>query len=93
MQFIKLESHQALITEISPDVCHLAPFLEIPHEIEEGGDHIYIVEDTLPLAINSFHLRRNSDVMVSSKVFCEILMDIIGGLTVLEAYKKQGYTF
>ena len=93
MQFITLESHQALITKISPDVYDLASFLEIPHEIEEGDDHIYIVEDTLPLAIGSFIIRRDSDVMVSPEVFCEILMDIKGGLTVLEAYNKQGYTF
>lgn len=93
MQYIKLDSHQALITEISSEVIDLALFLEIPHEIANEDDHIYIVEDFLPLVIQSFHVRRDNDLMVSSKVFCEILMDIQGGLTVLEAYEKQGYTF
>ena len=93
MQYIKLASHQALITEVSPNVYDLAAFLEIPHEIEVGDDHIYIKEDFLPLAISSFHIRSTNDVMVSSKVFCEILIDIVGGLTVLEAYNKQVYTF
>lgn len=93
MHYIKLVTHQVLVTKISSEVIDLALFLEIPHGIEEVDDHIYIVDDTLPLALNSFHLRRGNDVMVSSKVFCEILMDIVGGLTVLEAYNKQGYTF
>ena len=93
MKYIKLDTHQALITEISSEVIDLALFLEIPHEIEVGDDHIYIAEDCLPLVINSFAVRRDNDVMVSPEVFCEILMDIKGGLTVLEAYEKQGYTF
>ena len=93
MQYIELVSHQELITEISSEVTDLALFLEIPHEIRELDDHIYIVEDTLPLVLESFNIRRDNDVMVSSKVFCEVIMDIKSGMTILEAFKKQGYTF
>lgn len=93
MQYIELASHQELITEISSEVIDLALFLEIPHEIAELDDHIYIVEDTLPLVLQSFHVRRDNDLMVSSKVFCEVIMDIKSGMTILEAFKKQGYTY
>lgn len=93
MELIKLALHESLVTEISGEVADFASFLEIPYSVQSGDDHIYIKEASLPVELTSFHLRRDSDVMVSSKVFCEILMDIIGGLTVLEAYNKQGYTF
>ena len=93
MELIQLPSHEELVTEISGEVADLASILGIPYEIHNDHDHIYIKFDCLPLELTSFYLRRSSDVMVSTKVFCEILMDIKGGLTVLEAYKKQGYTF
>ena len=93
MELIHLSSHEALVTEISSEVADFASILDIPHEINNDHDHIYIKFDYLPLELTSFYLRRNSDVEVSTKVFCEILMDIKGGLTVLEAFQKQGYTF
>ena len=93
MELIQLSLHESLVTEVSGEVADLASFLGIPYEIDNDHDHIYIKFDCLPLELTSFYLRRNSDVMVSPKVFCEILMDIKGGLTVLEAYNKQGYTF
>ena len=93
MELIQLYSHEALVTEISGEVADLASFLEIPCNIQSEDDHIYIREASPPLALNTFHVRRKNDVMVIPKVFCEILMDIKGGLTVLEAYEKQGYTF
>ena len=93
MELIKLALHESLVTEVSGEVVDFAAFLEIPYDIQSEDDHTYIKEASLPVELTSFSLRRNSDVMVSSKVFCEILMDIIGGLTVLEAYNKQGYTF
>lgn len=93
MKLLELVSEQALITEISTEVIDLANFLEIPHEIEKSDDHIYIKEPDLPLSLSSFFIRRDSDVMVSPKIFCEILMDIKSGMSVLEAYNKHGYTF
>ena len=93
MELIQLSSHEALVTEISGEVADLASILGIPYEINNDHDHIYIKSDYLPLELTSFYLRRSSDVEVSTKVFCEILMDIKGGLPVIEAYQKQGYTF
>lgn len=93
MELIKLTLHESLVTEVSGEVADFAAFLDIPYNIHSEDDHIYIKEASLPIELTSFYLRRNSDVMVSTKVFCEILMDIKGGLTVLEAYEKQGYTY
>ena len=94
MKLIKLASRDSLVTEVSGEVADFASFLNIPYNIQTEDDHIYIIkEGSLPIELTSFHFRRNSDVKVSTKVFCEILMDIKGGLTVLEAYEKQGYTF
>ena len=90
---MKLRTHEALITHVSDEVYNLACLLDIPTDIKHDDDHIYITDSKSVLRIVSFPIRRDSDVMVSSKVFCEILMDIVGGLTVLEAYNKQGYTF
>lgn len=93
MELIELALHESLVTEVSDEVADFAAFLDIPYNIQSTDDHIYIREASPPLELTSFYLRRDSDVMVSPKVFCEILMDIKGGLTVLEAYEKQGYTF
>ena len=93
MELKRLALHESLVTEVSGEVADFASFLEIPYKIQSTDDHIYIKYECLPLELTSFCLRRNSDVMVSPKVFCEILMDIKGGLTVLEAYNKQGYTY
>ena len=87
---MKLHTHESLITCISDEVYNLACLLDIPTDIKHDDDHIYI---TLELNVESFPIRRTSDVMVSPKVFCEILMDIKGGISVLEAFNKQGYTF
>ena len=93
MELIELVLPESLVTEVSDEVVNFAAFLDISYDIQSEDDHIYIKEASLPLQLTSFHIRRNSDVEVSTKVFCEILMDIKGGLTVLEAYNKQGYTF
>lgn len=90
---MKLRTHEALITHISDEVCNLAYLLDIPTNITHTDDHAYIREFNSVLSIESFPIRRESDVMVSSEVFCEILMDIKGGISVLEAFNKQGYTF
>ena len=87
---MKLHTHESLITCISDEVYNLACLLGIPTDIAHGDDHIYI---SLELRVESFPIRRTSDVMVSPKVFCEILMDIKGGMSIRESYKKQGYTF
>ena len=93
MGLIKLYSREALITAISDEVFDLADFLGIPTNIDHADDHIYIIVFNSTVNISTFINRRASDVMVSPKVFCEILMDIKSGMSVREAYNKQGYTF
>ena len=93
MKFKKLHTFQSLITEISDEVLDLATFLEIPLEIDNRDDHIFIKYRNRPLSLGSFHVRRDTDVLLSAEDYCNILMDVKGGLTVLEAYQKQGYTF
>ena len=93
MKFKKLHTFQSLITEISDEVLDLATFLEIPLEIDNRDDHIFIKYRDRPLSLGSFHVRRDTDVLLTTEDYCNILMDIKGGLTVLEAYQKQGYTF
>ena len=93
MELIKLYSHEGLITAISTEVYDLACLLDIPTNINHQDDHIYIKEPFKDLGLDSFYSRRDIDVMVSAKVFCEILMDIKSGMSVREAYNKQGYTF
>ena len=93
MELIHLPARQSLITEISDELVTFAEFLDIPADINMQHDHIYIVDSEKDLAISSFQLRRDSDVCIATKVFCEILMDIKGGMSVLEAFNKQGYTF
>lgn len=93
MELLELVSHESLITEVSGEIADFALFLEIPCDIQSEDDHIYIREADLPLSLSSFYIRRKNDVMVSSKVFCDVLMDIKAGMTVLEAFNKQGYTF
>ena len=89
----KLYSHQALIANISDELLDLATFLDIPVDVELKHDHVFILDSEKDLAISSFYTRRDSDVMVSPEVFCEVLMDIKGGMSVLEAFNKQGYTY
>ena len=93
MELIELYSHTALITAISDEVADLAAILGIPTDIKPEDDHIYIRSLSSNLGLKSFHTRRPGDVMVSSKVFCEILMDIKARIPAREAYNKQGYSF
>ena len=93
MELIDLNIYQALITEISDELVTFAEFLDIPTNIDRNDDHIYINNSTTNLSLDTFASRLSGDVMVSTEVFCEILMDIKSGMSVIDAYNKQGYTF
>ena len=93
MRLIHLFSLQSLITEPSDGLLTLASFLEIPADIDLEDDHIYIADKVGALSIGSFHVRRESDVVISNKAFSDLLLDITSGMTILEAYNKHGYTF
>ena len=93
MELLELHSHESLITEISPEVRDLACFLDIPFNINDQADHLFISDLYTVLKLESYDIRRDSDVAVNSKIFCEILMDIKSGMSAIDAYNKQGYTF
>ena len=93
MELTHLFSHQSLITETSAEFLTLASFLEIPAAIDLEDDHIYIANKVGALSLGSFFLRRDSDILISNEIYSELLIDIISGMTILEAYNKHGYTF
>lgn len=93
MELIKLDSYHALITETSDTLIDLAAFLDIPADINMSDDHVFIINSKGDLSLGSFFIRRTTDVFVPTEVFCEVLMDIKAGMSVLEAYIKQGYSF
>lgn len=93
MKYIHLFSHQSLIAEISDELVNLASFLEIPADIDPEDDHIYIADKVGALSLGSFHMRKESDVLIPNKTYSDLLIDITSGMTILEAYNKHGYTF
>ena len=93
MELVRLTSHQSLITETSAELLTLASFLGIPADINLEEDHVYIEGKVGALSLGSFPVRRDTDVLISNKTYSELLIDITSGMTVLEAYNKQGYTF
>ena len=93
MELIHLLTHTALITEISDELVTFAEFLDIPADIDMQDDHVFISGDEEEFSLASFHFRRDSDVLIPTEVFCGLLMDIKAGMSILEAYIKQGYTF
>lgn len=93
MKYIRLISHQSLITETSDELVNLASFLEIPADINLEDDHIFITDKVGALSLGSFFVRRESDVAIPNKTYSDLLIDITSGMTVLEAYNKHGYTF
>ena len=93
MELIRLFRYQSLITEISDELATFAEFLDIPTDIIMNDDHVFIINSDRHLSLGSFSLRETTDVFVPNEVFCEVLMDIKSGMSVREAYNKQGYTF
>lgn len=93
MELKHLRAYQSLITEISDELVTFAAFLDIPTEINIQEDHLFILDNLGVLYLCSYHFRQDSDVLIPTEVFCEVLMDIKAGMSILEAYIKQGYTF
>ena len=94
MKYVRLISHQSLITEPSDELLTLASFLEIPaDDVDLEDDHIFIIDKVGAISLGSFHARRESDVLISNKIYSDLLIDITSGMTILEAYNKHGYTF
>ena len=93
MKLIKLYTYQSLITEISDELVTFAAFLDIPTDINMQDDHIFILDNVGGCSLSSYHFRQDSDVLVPTKVFCELLMDIKAAMTVIDAFNRQGYTY
>ena len=93
MELTYLFSHRSLITETSDELLNLALFLEIPADISLEDDHIFIMHEVGALSLVSFHVRRDTDVLIPNQTYSELIIDITSGMTVLEAYNKHGYTF
>ena len=93
MELKHLPSHQSLIAEISEELVTYAAFLDIPADIDMQDDHVFISGNEEEFSLASLHFRGDSDVEIPTELFCEILMDIKAGMTILEAYNKHGYTF
>ena len=93
MELKALLTHQSLITEVSEELITLANFLGIPTHISMEDDHVFILGNGGELSIYSFLTRRITDVVIPTELFCEILMDIKSGMTVIDAYNRRGYTF
>ena len=89
----RLPSQQSLITETSDELLNLASFLEIPADISLEDDHIFIIGKVGALSLGSFPVRRDTDVLIPNQTYSELIIDIVSGMTVLEAYNKHGYTF
>ena len=93
MELIHLLTHTALITEISDELVTFAEFLDIPADIDMQDDHVFISGNEEEFSLASFYFRGDSEVLIPTAVFCVLLMDIKAGMSILEAYIKQGYTF
>ena len=93
MKLIHLFTYQSLITEISDELVTFAEFLDIPTDIDIQDDHVFISDNVEEFSLASYDFRRDSDVLVPTKVFCEVLMDIKAGMTVIDAFNRLGYTF
>ena len=93
MKLICLLTCQSLITEISDELVTFAEFLDIPADIDMQDDHVFISSNEEEFSLASFHFRGDSDVLIPTEVFCELLMDIKAGMTVIDAFNRQGYTY
>ena len=93
MGLIHLITCHSLITEISDELVTFAAFLDIPADIDMQDDHIFISGNEEEFSLASFYFRGDSDVLIPTEVFCEVLMDIKAGMSILEVYNKHGYTF
>ena len=97
MNLITLESPAYLITPMDSSILTLAHLLnvELGKPFNTNVPYLFLVIDRETqslLRISSDYLNA-SDIEVSSKVFSEIIMDIASGMSVITAFKKQGYTY
>ena len=93
MQMIKVRRWNQAITPLSQHILDLAAMLSIGIEYL-GSDSQYIYLDFLStssvqMAISSQEYVHENDVVISSEVFTEILIDVASGIPVNDAMLKQ----
>ena len=96
MTLHKLATPYSLITDIDDLVITLVEILNVETcNIKPTYDHIYLanIYDRHSMYIASSAIRAPTDVWTSPDRFYELILDILSGMPVIEAYEKQGYTF
>ena len=96
MTLHKLAAPYSIITDINDLVITLANTLNVEaYNIKPTHDHIFIANpyDRRSIYLTSSATRSLDDVWISPDRFCELLQDILSGMSVIEAFNKQGYTF
>ena len=96
MTLHKLATPYALITDIDDLILALANILNIETFcVNPTHDHIYLsnIYDEANVYLMSSAFRAPYDVWLSPEKFCELMLDIVTGMSAKEAYNKQGYAF
>ena len=93
MKMIKVRCCNQIITPLNQHILDLAAMLSIGIEyLCSDGQYIYLAYLPAPsvqMAINSQQYLHENDVVISSEVFTEILIDVASGIPVNDAMLKQ----
>ena len=93
MEIIKVHRCNQVITPRNQEILDLAAMLSIGIEyIDSDDQYIYLQCRPTPsvyMAISSQLDVHENDVVISSKVFTEILMDVASGIPIKDAMLKQ----
>ena len=92
MKMIKVRRCNQVITPLNQQLLDLAAMLSIGIEyIDSDGQYIYLELISAPsqVAISSQLGVAKNDVVISSEVFTEILIDVASGILVNDAMLKQ----
>ena len=93
MQMIKVRCCNQVITPRNQHILDLAALLSIGTDsLPSDGKYIYLdflSAPSIQMAINSQIYIHKNDVVISSEVFTEILIDVASGIPVNDAMLKQ----
>ena len=92
MQMLKVNRCNQVVTSRNQQLLDLAALLSIDIEyIDSDGQYIYLELLSTPsqVAISSQLDIRENDVVISSEVFTEILIDVASGILIKDAMLKH----
>ena len=93
MKMIKVRCCNQAVTPLTQQLLDLAALLSIDTDyLHPKGQYMYLDflrAPSVPLAINSQLDVHENDVVISSEVFTEILIDVASGIPVNDAMLKQ----